>query len=222
MSAIALAPVLVRRPKQHGGSRVFTLLPPTVLAHYGRAVDAVAPAIEAAAGPEAIADRSSRGSDGTVRALRARITRLSETAGAVAVTDVEDFFPSISPQVVERALRWTGADRGARLVVRQMLESFSEQGVPGLPVGPRPSAVLAQAVMLPMDSALRSRHTPMARWVDDIAFAAPSEERAERMLERIAEALAAMGLRENLGKRRIMDPAEFARGWVRAVSYHRS
>jgi nucleotide-binding universal stress UspA family protein len=112
----------------------------------------------------------------------------------LARADVRNCFPSIQPVAVERALRALEARKRDVADLRGLLERFVEQGVPGLPVGPSPSAVLASAVLAASDRALRTSGVDVLRWVDDYVVLAPNEREARRALQRLRASLAEAGL----------------------------
>ena len=76
--------------------------------------------------------------------------------------------------------------------------------MPGLPVGPEPSAVVANAVLTPVDRALSDAGIRHLRWVDDLVLAAEDPGAA---LEVLRGSLATVGLRLNERKTRVvLDP----------------
>jgi hypothetical protein len=77
--------------------------------------------------------------------------------------------------------------------VRDVLERLAELGVPGLPIGPRASVVLANAVLSRIDHEIAAARAFHVRWVDDLAIFAGHRD-PERLLLRVAEALDALGL----------------------------
>src|SRR5207253_10941423 len=109
--------------------------------------------------------------------------------GAVLVADVQACYQSIRPGAVGRRLRALGCDRAEIEAVIRSLESFAEDGVPGLPVGPDPSAVLANAVLSVADAELAAESVGHCRWVDDILAFAPNPRTAHRAKARLAETL---------------------------------
>jgi hypothetical protein len=110
----------------------------------------------------------------------------------VILADVRSCFVSITPAVVERRLRLLGCAEDASSV-RAVLERLSELGVRGLPVGPRASAVLANAVLARVDEEIAAAGALHLRWVDDLAVF-PGDGDPERVLDRVAEALHHLGL----------------------------
>jgi len=74
-----------------------------------------------------------------------------------------------------------------------------------LPVGPEPSAVLANAVLAPVDLAVAAAGVPHVRWVDDVVAFVPGRRRAVRVTDAVRRELEAMGLRPNEAKTRIED-----------------
>ena len=132
---------------------------------------------------------------------RARYERAVRAAGsgrgrAWFVGDVADCYGSITPPVVGRALRSMGVDPSLTGRIERMLRSFEERGVRGLPVGPAPSAVLANAVLASVDDAVaRAAGSPVLRWVDDVVVVGACPARARAAEETYERSLRALGLR---------------------------
>jgi hypothetical protein len=118
-------------------------------------------------------------------------------------TDVRECYASMSAAVVERSLRRAGCDPVDVAGIVRMLDRFDLAGIRGLPVGPPPSAVLANAVLSVVDRAIRARGLRHLRWVDDIVLAAPERALPEAM-DLIAAALDDLGLSLNEAKTRVM------------------
>ena len=184
---------------------------------YARAVSALVPAIEARLGPDAMANRAlGRGAfEGTTlecwveprRAFHLALRRLA-AYGDVMMIDVLDCYGSIRPRTVESVLR--RLRRGDAAGVVRLLGHFEDAGVRGLPVGPEPSAILANAVLSGVDRALDRAGVRHVRWVDDVALASRHEAAAGRALGAAVEALDALGLALNERKTRVL-PTETLR-----------
>ncbi len=222
-------PTWVAVPKA-GGVRWLVCLDPADDAEYATAVARAVPAVERALSPPVLANRSVWTGAAThvgdpprgvtlepwTRA-RARFRRLAVSlvrapwVRALAVADVEDCYGSIRPATVASALAAAGCRGGDVEAVTDVLRGLALRGVPGLPVGPVASGVLANAVLSPVDRALRAAGLPHLRWVDDILVAAPSRGRAGAALRCVERALEGLGLRLNLAKTRIVTEPEEAR-----------
>jgi hypothetical protein len=113
-------------------------------------------------------------------------------------TDVKAFYASVSPAVLAVTLTRLGADRADAHEAAALLEGWGSEGYQGLPIGPPGSAVLANAVLDPVDRSLGG--VRFLRWVDDYLVAVPSDGAAGEALERIEEALDAIGLVANRSK----------------------
>ncbi|MBA3736943.1 MAG: RNA-directed DNA polymerase [Actinobacteria bacterium] len=193
-------------PKPGGGLRWLTWLDPAGDAEYRMAVRPLAGRIERALGPEAFAIRTQPCAGGPTlapwaparaawrRTLR-RVLRAAPPGTAFAVADVRDCYGSISPETIASLL---GPD-AAHVVA--FLRHLHERGVRGLPIGPEPSAVLANAVLGEMDHAIRSTGARHVRWVDDVVLwgARPDVRRALCALDDVTRR---MGLSLHQGKTR--------------------
>ncbi len=186
---------------------------------YRRLVAHVAPAIEGSLAQGVIANRVSgpllRLEDW--RAAHRRWRRsVGPGSGVRLRLDVADCYASIRPGTVAAALASVGAEGEA---VRRFLDELAEHGVAGLPVGPEPSAVLANAVLHRLDVVIASQGIPHVRWVDDVVAVAESQRDAGRVLDVARRSLEELGLRPNAEKtlvedrrRRSQDPASLVPG----------
>jgi hypothetical protein len=162
-------------PKPGGGLRWLTRLDPAGDAEYRDAVRPLAGRIERALGPEvfAIRTRPAPGgwrlvSWGSARAAwrgALRRTIAETTRGTTfAVADIQDCYGSISPETIARLL---GPEAEPTVA---FLRRIHERGVRGLPIGPDPSAILANAVLSELDRAIRNTGARHLRWVDDVVL----------------------------------------------------
>ena len=145
------------------------------------------------------------------RLFAARLRSLTLRPGAIAFADVRRCYASISPATVGRSLRLAGTPNADE--VQSFLTGLEPFGVRGLPVGPDGSAVLANAVLAPVDRALRDAGIEHLRWVDDVVLRGTDPHAAVTVFR---YALAELGLRPNERKTRmLLDPASL-RGSVSA------
>jgi hypothetical protein len=143
--------------------------------------------------------------------------RLETGAGSVLGTDVRAFYPSVDPSVLYRCLTGLAIDRADAGLAADMVDGWAGHGHPGLPIGPPGSAVLANAVLAPVDRHLRDLR--WLRWVDDYLVALPSEDAGATVVERIDDALADLGLRRSEAKTVLVDegPVRWPGGWSSAI-----
>jgi Reverse transcriptase (RNA-dependent DNA polymerase) len=194
-------------PKPGGGTRWLTVLDPVDQAEYRAAMRPLAGRIERSLGPEVLAIRtSSRGEPWTLapwagaRASWRRSVRraIEEATATFAVADVRDCYGSISPETLAELL---GPEAAHAITV---LRRFRERGVRGLPIGPEPSAILANAVLSRLDDAIRSTGVRHLRWVDDIVlWGQVADVRAA--MRSLPAAAAAVGLDLHHDKTRILE-----------------
>lgn len=162
-------------PKPDGGIRWLTRLDPAGDAEYREAVRPLAGRIERALGPEVFAIRTRPAPGGwrlvpwgPARAAWRRTLRRAITEATpgttLAVADVHDCYGSISPETIA-ALLGPGSAGAV-----DFLRRVHERGVRGLPIGPDPSAVLANAVLSELDRAIRNTGARHLRWVDDVVL----------------------------------------------------
>ena len=222
-------PRFAQIPKRTGGVRRITVLGAADDAAYRRVVTRLAATIEKALGPEVLANRIASRPALTLRPWKPSWRGFLRARGDVARrgrvllrADVKECYPSIGPRTVERTLDRLGAERVDVRELTRLLERFQELGVVGLPVGPEPSAVLANAALISVDDAFRRARCPHVRWVDDVWAAVGGIERVEGILERLRGALAPLGLSLNEEKTIVLETreagvclgAEMPSGWV--------
>lgn len=190
--------------------RSLTVLGRTAAQEYATVVAAVATAVESGLGTDVHGGRVARLHPleiepwGTaLRRHRAAAAAAAAEARAALRTDVADCYRSIRADHVRAALADAGADPVDISRVIAFLRRTSAAGIPGLPVGPDPSAVLANAVLGRLDAAATAGPTRCLRWYDDLLVLAPSVSAAIEAEAAIAEAARQIELRLHPGKRRL-------------------
>lgn len=199
--------------KPGGGARWLTVLGPADDAAYRAAVGPLVGRIERSLSPEVMAVRARPGDAGwklvpwrPARATwRSTIRRaLLDAPGATfAAADVRDCYASISLETIAALLGPEGAPAVA------LLHRFHERGVRGLPVGPEPSAVLANAALSRLDRAIRSAGVRHLRWVDDVVLWGPADE-VRTAMAAMRTAGEAIGLELHRDKTRVFEDREEA------------
>jgi hypothetical protein len=216
----ALPVVFTTVGKPGGGTRRLVRLSPQDEARFRSVIGPVVARAEASLGPRVLANRAGAGSRPTLllpwRPAHARWRRVLDAGlrgpgrGRVVVAaDVRDCYGAIAPETVERIVRELGSSAHQVEVLVAFLGSLRERGVTGLPVGPEPSAILANAVLAVGDRVLDASGVRWWRWVDDVVLIAPDGRHATLALDAWRAALARVGLAAHEGKlRRWTDPGE--------------
>jgi hypothetical protein len=205
---------LVPVPKS-GGIRWLAELDPSVARAYRRLVAVLAPGVERALAPGVLANRVAFADParGIMRLepwrsarsrFRRALTHGVASANTVVLADVRDCYASIGPDVCAIALRRVGASRSSIVELGRLLGELQAGGLPGLPVGPAPSAVLANAVLAGADRSLAAAGFAHVRWVDDFVAFATRRTEAERALAVLRYALADLGLELCEAKTRLL------------------
>jgi hypothetical protein len=191
-----------RHAKPGGGERWIARLPPRDDRTYRRLVAPLVPAIERSLGPDAFANRALAGARlrpwAPARHVWRRIVRTAttdRTEGIVIVrSDVRDCYGSMG----ERALH--AIRIGPEL--DGFLRALADAGVRGVPVGPDPSAILANAILAIADREAAAAGCRAIRWVDDVLLVAAGRGSAQRAFDAWRRALAELGLEAHEGKTR--------------------
>lgn len=201
--------------KPGGGIRWLTRLDPAGEAEYREAVRPLAGRIERALGPEVFALRALPTSDGwrlapwgpARAAWRRTLTKGVHEARpgtTFAVADVRDCYGSISTETIAALL---GPEAAHAVAV---LRRLHDRGVRGLPVGPEPSAVLANAVLSELDRAIRRTGAQHLRWVDDLVLWGARAD-VRHALDSLDDIAARMGLELHRAKTRLLADRQEAR-----------
>ena len=138
----------------------------------------------------------------SLRRARTLARELAARSEVALRTDVRSFYPSVTPSVAYRSLVGLNVEPSVASRSASMLEGWGSEGYAGLPIGPPGSAIIANAILAPVDADLRS--SPFLRWVDDYLIAARGEQEAWLILERIDESLARVGLERSAPKTEIL------------------
>lgn len=206
----------IARPR--GGTRSMTRLDARDARRYEEAVGAIVPAVERALTPWVFANRSRPVPGGVALAPWGEARRRYERAIAAGTTgpwraafvgDVARCYPSIGARTVRDALRNLGVPEAELRRVIDLLAEFQDRGVPGLPVGPTGSAVVANAVLAPVDRALtRTAGRPALWWVDDVVVFTTDLAGARRARSEFDRSLERIGLAAHPSKTGVVaDPA---------------
>jgi len=189
-----------RRPKPGGAERRIARLDPIDDETYRRLVARLVPRLERSLGPGAIANRATV--DGQLRPWpparrvwrRALRAALSERRVVIVAADVRECYASIR----EPGLAAAGV--GDELTA--FLRGLRERGVEGLPIGPDPSAILANGVLAVADREAAAAGCRPIRWVDDVVFAAAGRRSAQLAFDAWRRSLEELGLEANEDKTR--------------------
>lgn len=202
-------------PKRDDGFRWLTRLDPVGDVSYREAVRPLAGRIERTLGPQVFAIRARPAPGGWRlapwgparaawrRTLRS-VTHEATSGTAFAVADLRECYASITPETIAALL---GPEAAPAV---DLLRRFHEHGVRGLPIGPDPSAVLANAVLPEMDRGIRGMGARHLRWVDDFFLWGPRAD-VGRALRALHEVGARMGLTLHADKTRFLADREEAR-----------
>ena len=188
---------LERWTSPSGRRRWLTRLDPREARSYAQAVSAAFPRLEH--GPRSYAMPAGPGRPWRVARLAWRRAVASELADAelVIVSDVADCYASIGETAVRMAVARVGGEAGPLLA---HLARMGTVGVRGVPIGPSPSASVAEAVLSIADTRARAAGVAPIRWVDDVVFAG-DRDAVLRATRDWTSTLHELGLHENEAKR---------------------
>ena len=203
-----------------GGGRLLTRLEPPDARLYRELVGRVAPIVERRLRAGVLANRATAGGGSSMLAAwppaRRRWRRTIERAtspqarSAILVTDVHRCYASIQAGIVQRSLLGMGVPAGDAGEIGRFLFELGLAGVPGLPVGPEPSAILANAVLARLDDAVAATGCRSVRWVDDLVVIAPEPARLMAAFDAIRFGADQVGLALHGPKTRLFADASAA------------
>jgi hypothetical protein len=184
-------PRAIAWPKARGGFRVVHQLEPLDAVVYVALTHSVADQIAGARmGPEvacsyrmSVDDSSFFGEGSGFNLYRARCEYLSGQYRYVLSTDIADFYNQIYLHRVGNAIESATGDRNAAFQIEQFITRLNNKASQGIPVGPAPSVVLAEAVMIDVDQHIQGMGLDHVRYVDDIRIFGDSLQELERCLE---------------------------------------
>ncbi|MCA9026715.1 MAG: RNA-directed DNA polymerase [Planctomycetaceae bacterium] len=129
----------------------------------------------------------------------------------VLYVDIADFYNQIYHHTIENQLIESGLPNQASKWILRVLENVSAKVSRGVPVGPFPAHLLAEATLIPVDNSLTSRGITFARFVDDIVIFTNDEMTARTCHYQVAEILdKQQRLHLQKGKTQIVPAAEYA------------
>lgn len=137
--------------------------------------------------------------------------------GFVGVTDIADFFARIYQHRLINALEaaTAGTQREEIRALEKMLLRFSEGTSYGIPTGPPASRLLAEAVLIDVDSTLVSYGVEFIRFVDDYVIFSERPQDAEYAIRVLGETLFLNhGLTLQTAKTRVMSAAHYSEKYL--------
>ncbi|WP_336683685.1 RNA-directed DNA polymerase [Stenotrophomonas maltophilia] len=123
-------------------------------------------------------------------------TRLAELAERpafkyVAIADIADFYARIYQHRLENVIESVATTQRvrdvARVLVKKLIGSLMGKDSYGIPIGPYASRLLAEALLIDVDTQLSTSRVQFARWVDDFVIYTKSEHEAQSILFTLGE-----------------------------------
>jgi hypothetical protein len=201
-----IKPLRVYAPKSRATVRVVSLLHPVDLIFYTSLTLIVKCDLESNRIPkskkvvfsyrsDAIHQNRLYGTDPSFSDFKNRLKERSERIkiAYVAAADIADFYPRIYQHRLENVIESCAkTERGrdvARVLAKKLIGNMSGNNSYGIPVGPYASRILAEAVLIDIDSYLASEGLDFIRWVDDYYFFTRTEQESQEILISIAQQL---------------------------------
>jgi hypothetical protein len=124
--------------------------------------------------------------------FKERLREIGARPGVLfGITDIADFYPRIYQHRLKNVLLSVTSNSKADQIrcLEKMLYRFSDGASYGIPIGPLASRVLAEALLIDVDSTLRSLRIEFVRFADDYVIVSDKVEDAEYGIRALAETL---------------------------------
>lgn len=126
--------------------------------------------------------------------------------------DIADFYNQVYHHTVENQLISAGLPNQAIKWIVSLLESTTAGVSRGVPVGPHPIHLIAEATLIPIDNSLKAAGVRFLRYADDIVIFCKSDREARTALSTIATVLdKQQRLTLQRHKTRFYEPTDFRR-----------
>lgn len=116
-------------------------------------------------------------------------SRMSRSSNVILYLDIADFYNQIYHHTVENQLIASGLPNQVTKWVISLLESTTAGVSRGVPIGPHPIHLIAEATLIPIDNSLVSNGLNFIRYADDILVFCDSEKSAKAALALVASVL---------------------------------
>lgn len=103
--------------------------------------------------------------------------------------DIADYYNQVYHHTIENQLIESGFPNQECKWIIKLLESTTAGVSRGIPVGPHPAHLLAEAAMIPIDNSLQAHGIDFIRYVDDILIFCNTEADARLTLSKVATTL---------------------------------
>ncbi len=115
--------------------------------------------------------------------------RESNNFSDILYCDIADFYNQIYHHTIENQLIASSFPNKAIKWIVSLLESTTAGVSRGVPVGPHPIHLIAEASMIPIDNSLLHKSIRFLRFADDIIIFCDSEKAAKKALSTVADTL---------------------------------
>ncbi len=120
---------------------------------------------------------------------RSKVLAESGKFSCVLIIDIADFYNQASHHRIENVLELANITQERSKNIEGFLGSLTTKFSKGLPVGPIPSIILAEACLDDVDKRLLSKNLKFTRYVDDFRVFCKSKDEALRVLQDLTEYL---------------------------------
>lgn len=128
---------------------------------------------------------------------------------AMCRTDVENYYGSIDLTVAAHWLREWGCNQESTDFLLRLIEQWQLwANLRGIPVGPEGSAVVGNALLLPLDQRMSSLRAQHLRWMDDILIFATTPVETRLLVNPADEEIGKLRLKRSIEKTAFFDTGQ--------------
>jgi retron-type reverse transcriptase len=117
------------------------------------------------------------------------VAKKASSSPIIAYCDIADFYNQIYHHTVENQLIESGFPNQITKWIVRLLESTTAGVSRGVPVGPHPIHLIAEATLIPIDNSLEIQGIDFLRYADDILIFCSSLDDAKLCLSKLAKVL---------------------------------
>ena len=135
---------------------------------------------------------------------------MSSRFDRIIYCDIADFYNQIYHHTIENQLEQSQFPKAGIKWILSLLKNISGNISRGIPTGPHASHIVAEATLIPLDDALKSKNIIFLRYVDDILIFCPKDKSPQTILMHVGQTLdTQQRLRLQETKTRIYNPHDF-------------
>jgi len=119
--------------------------------------------------------------------FKERSKEFSENYSYFATTDVSDYYNQVYSHRVRGAIEAAAPDlEKVATDLESVIHRINAKASKGIPVGPHPSGILSESIMIDIDQLIQRLGVEHTRYVDDFRFASNDPDQLDRVIEELS------------------------------------